>query len=151
MSLNREIIKKRYIKDMAEAFNLSMNEQLVNLWVANLVKYEEDVLKSGWNEFLLTVLPDRTPELSRALVILEKHREIKETQKRIVEFQKEKSFVDEKPNTYASKVCQGILRSLNKAWIADGGRRMYHKDQADFWANEMNDKEMERKHNACNS
>ena len=143
--MNPDKCKNKYILDLARTFDLPMNEELVKLWVNNLSKFDEDILKVGWGELMQIIIPGKIPELHRAILIFERHRTEMSEKISIENYRKEKDFINEKPNSYASKICQGILESLQKAWQLNGGKRMYHKHQAEFWA-EMGDKMMENKH-----
>ena len=128
------------INEIESIIGRKLNQVQRNRWVELLKKIDEDVLIKGWEEFIDSITPGFIPSINKAKEIFNANKE---------------SYYEAPPEvkdkTYGAKVSRAIFKSLNKAWINDGGRPMYHKDQADFWAKEMNDKEMERKHNACNS
>lgn len=63
-------IQKEYVEQLDEFLNITMSDVQVKQWTLALAKFDDDVLRAGWTEFLYKVRPGLMPSIEDALKIL---------------------------------------------------------------------------------
>ena len=65
-----ERVQKEFVDQLDEFLNITMSDVQVKQWTMAIAKYDIDVLRAGWDEFLYKVRPGLMPSISDALEII---------------------------------------------------------------------------------
>jgi hypothetical protein len=67
-------VQKDYVEQLDAFLNVNMNDIQVKNWTVALSKYNEDVLREGWNEFVYQVRPGLMPSITDCTKIMDRIR-----------------------------------------------------------------------------
>ena len=64
-------VQKEYVEQLDEFLNINMSDVQVKNWAVALSKYDDDVLREGWNQFLYKVRPGLMPSIEDCTKIMQ--------------------------------------------------------------------------------
>tara|TARA_R110002012_G_scaffold276213_2_gene463111 strand:- start:2118 stop:2579 length:462 start_codon:yes stop_codon:yes gene_type:complete len=128
------------IQEIEAHIDLKFNDVQKYRWAEVLGNYDEDVLISGWQQLIDSLIPNRKPAIYLAVNIFDRLKA-----KFLNEYQAPNELTTDQ-KSFGSKVAISCFKSFDYARKTNGGKSAYHSDQSRFWRDQMNDPEMARKH-----
>lgn len=65
-------VQKKYVEQLDAFLNVNMNDIQVKNWTIALSKYNSDVLREGWNEFVYQIRPGLMPSITDCTKIMDR-------------------------------------------------------------------------------
>ena len=65
-------VQKNYVEQLDSFLNVNMNDNQVKNWTIALSKFEFEVLREGWNEFVYQIRPGLMPSITDCTKIMDR-------------------------------------------------------------------------------
>jgi len=65
-------VQKEYVEQLDSFLNVNMNDNQVKNWTIALSKFDYDVLREGWNEFVYQIRPGLMPSITDCTKIMDR-------------------------------------------------------------------------------
>ena len=144
-------VGKEWVSDFIDSYGLNdkINQRQIDRWSMQLAHFSDEILKEGWDIFLNQFKPGFIPAIDSAILIF--NRAAQRVTEREERKARERRRIEEQ-NLFQSaagkksRIAQACSRALEIKETSLTPRKDMNLYLADFWENEMNDKEMGRKH-----
>lgn len=144
-------VGKRWVKDFIDFYGLKgkITKRQAEGWNFALARFSDEILKEGWDDFIMQFRPGFIPPIEDA------NRIFRRANHRVVdrkEAEERKRRTIEERNLFQSatgekkRIAQAIIHALDMIQIGATTKKNVNLYMADFWEKAMNDKEMGRKH-----
>ena len=161
-------VGKKWVTDFIAFYNLEdkITQRQIDGWSFALARFSDEVLKEGWDDFIMQFTPNFIPPIKDANKIFHRaglrvsERKAQEERERLRE---EERFLFQSATGKKKRIAQAVAHALSclneeisydvpvKTFLTNAHLRMSRKKKinlylANFWEKEMNDKETGRKH-----
>ena len=146
-----EAVAKEWVSDFLDFYGLKgkITKRQMEGWSLALARFSDEVLKEGWEDFIMQFTPNFVPPIKDANKIFHRaglrvsERKAKEERARRRE---EERVLFRGATGEKRRIAQAVIRALDIKKESETPRKDVNLYLANFWEKEMNDKEMGRKH-----
>ena len=146
-----EAVAKEWVSDFIDFYGLKgkITKRQMEGWSLALARFSDEVLKEGWEDFIMQFTPNFVPPIKDANKIFHRaglrvsERKAQEERDRLRE---EERVLFRGATGEKRRIAQAVIKALDIKKESETPRKDVNLYLANFWENEMNDKEMGRKH-----
>ena len=144
-------VGKKWVTDFIAFYNLGdkITPRQIEGWSFSLARFSDEVLREGWDDFIMQFTPNFIPPIKDANKIFHRaglrvsERKAKEERDRLRE---EERVLFRSATGEKRSIAQAVIKALDIKEESATPRKDVNLYLANFWEKEMNDKEMGRKH-----
>ena len=146
-----EAVAKEWVSDFIDFYGLEgkITKRQMERWSLALARFSDETLKEGWDDFIMQFRPGFVPPIEEAnrifrranFRVVERKEAEERNQRAIEEHNLLQSATGKK-----RRIAQAVIKALDIKLESETPRKDVNLYLANFWENEMNDKEMGRKH-----
>jgi len=144
-------VGKKWVTDFIDFYNLGekITQRQIDGWSLALARFSDEVLREGWDDFIMQFTPNFVPPIKDANKIFHRaglrvsERKAKEERDRLRE---EERVLFRSATGEKRSIAQAVIKALDIKEESATPRKDVNLYLANFWEKEMNDKEMGRKH-----
>ena len=144
-------VGKKWVTDFIDFYNLEekITQRQIDGWSLALARFSDEVLKEGWEDFIMQFTPNFVPPIKDANKIFHRaglrvsERKAQEERDRLRE---EERVLFRGATGEKRRIAQAVIKALDIKEESTTPRKDVNLYLANFWEKEMNDKEMGRKH-----